>query len=447
MPPSDHDIIKIKEEGGLNQRVLKELARAIRRRRCVLLMGLALVEEELQRRDRKEILEKMVQWCVKNKLIAEQGTEDDFRETLAKKTLEQDELNRLELRLRKEYFTEDAIQDFITETLLEYPTDIEYMYCLLAQMSFRAYLTTGYDKLLEKASENVKTHLKKYNESSIDEALFAYEMEESFILKLDSDTSKIMTLSSQFAKSQPLPIFYPPELRKVLADVNTLFIGFTTTDPDLEGLKSTVNKKDELNRWLLIKECHIGKKQAKELWTDDKVTTLSYTDLAELKLFLRKLAEEVATPQLIKVYLSYAPEDNEVQKRLRKHLDIIEYPGLEVDLKDGTIGPGQEQKQIIEKHLQEAQVILLLVSVDYLTSVKSNIKLEIAQAVQRHHREEARVIPIVVKSCLWKYAPFANLEVLPLDKIPIDRAINTDEALVGVAEAIKAAIEEWAEKH
>lgn len=446
----------IRKEGIIDQGILDELAKAIRRRHCALLIGLGLVEidEDLPQRDQKEFLRRMVQWCVENKLIT-QKEDDDFKKTLDKESLEAGELEKVERKIKEEYII-DANQRrrCMTEILLQNPADIRYIYHLLASMSFRAYFTSGYDDFLERASEQVDTSLSKYDKASIEDALGYYQTEEQpFILNLygdgAKDTTEVTTLGNRFVKSQlPEPIFYPQQLRELLLDVHTLFVGFETTDADFQGLKSAVNKKDELKRWLLIPESHIDEEKAKELWIDDKITTLSYTDLSELKLFLRKLFELAATPQQVEVYISYAQEDKEIQERLQQHLCVMDYPGVEIAWSDGKIGAGQERKQVIEERLQIAQVMLLLVSVDYLSSIKkSNIKIEMTRAVQRHHRGEARVIPIIVKSCPWKYAPFANLEVLPLNGSPIDLAPNTDQILLEVAEAIKVAIEEWVEKH
>jgi hypothetical protein len=105
-------------------------------------------------------------------------------------------------------------------------------------------------------------------------------------------------------------------------------------------------------------------------------------------------------------------------------------------------------KRVIEERLKKAQVILLLVSVDYLSSInESNIRIEMMRAVQRDRRGEARVIPIIIRSCEWKPAPFGRLAALPADETPIDLVSNIDQVLLEVAREIKIALEEWVEQH
>ena len=93
-------------------------------------------------------------------------------------------------------------------------------------------------------------------------------------------------------------------------------------------------------------------------------------------------------------------------------------------------------------------MILLLVSVDYLNSVnESNIKIEITRAVQKHNRGKTRVIPIILRQGAWNTAPFARLEPLPSNGRPLNLASNKDDAYYKVAEAVRVAIEKWAEQH
>jgi hypothetical protein len=437
------------EEGIINA-----IAKSIRRRRCALLIGLGLaltadVEKELPSSHLQELLRRMVQWCIENTAFEKEGIANDVM-----KMLEAGDLDKVELKLQEHLSTEKRRQ-CISEILLQNQAEVHYIYHLLAKIDFRAYLTTGFDEFLEIEYKDINKSLplSKYYKNSIDEALEAYQMEEPFILKLHGDVAEsspdILTLSNRFAKSRlPEAIDYPKQIRELLTDLHTVFVGFETSDLDLEGLKSVVNKTDELHRWLLIPQSHFREQVAEQLWQNDKIITLHYENRTQLTLFLRKLEEVSTTLQLLEVYLSYVPEDTKFRNQLYKHLSIMEYPGLKITWSDGKIRPGQERKGGIEERLKSAQVILLFVSVDYLASIhKSTIKTEMIRAVQRDRREEARIIPIIVRSCEWKPAPFGRLAALPSDEIPLDLAPNLDLALLEAAREIKTAIEEWVEKH
>jgi hypothetical protein len=450
----------VKDQEGF----LYELAKAIRHHRCALLVGLGLalpieVGNGLTQSHLKELLRRMVQWALEKKILKKQGISndhdienDDKSQTEFDALLAAGNLDKAELKLQ-EYLDADTRRKCINEILLQSQHEVRYIYRLLANIPFRAYLTTGFDEFLENEYKllDKALPLSKYYQTTLDDALVAYEVEESLIVKLHGDVaedSPALMLSNRLTKSrQPEAIIYPKQLRELLANLYTLFVGFEKTDPDLEGLKSTVSKKDELKRWLLVPDGHLTEQQAEELFHDYKIITLCYANRLELERFLRKLEEVAATPQQIEVYVSYAPEDNEIRNQLQDHLDVMDYSGLKITWSDGKIGAGQVQKPVIEERLKKAQVILLLVSVSYLKLIKSNLKIEMIRAVERERQGKARVIPIVVRSCEWKGALFGRLTVLPSSKIPIDLAGNRDQILLEVAREIKAAIEEWVEKH
>lgn len=448
----------VKDQKGF----VHELAKTIRHQHCALLIGLGLalpieVDNGLTQSHLKELLRRMVQWALEQKLFNKQGTDnDDEKENGAKIKEEFDDLlatgnlYKADLKLQ-EYIDADKRKQCIHDVILQSYQEVRYIHRILANIPFRAYLTTGFDEFLENEYKllDKAPPLPKYYPTTLDNALMSYHMEEPFIVKLHGDVTEdcpeVLTLSNRLSKTES--IIYPRQLRALLANLDTLFVGFEKTDPDLEGLKSTVNKKDKLKRWLLVPDGHFTEQQAEALFHDCKIITLCYTDRPELVQFLRKLEEVAATPQQIEVYISYAPEDNEIRNQLQDHLEVMDYSGLQITWSDGKIGAGQVQKPVIEERLKKAQVILLLVSVSYLKLIKTNLKIEMIRAVERERQGKARVIPIIARSCEWKGAPFGRLAVLPSSTIPIDLAPNRDQILLEVARDIRIAIEEWVENH
>ncbi len=110
------------------------------------------------------------------------------------------------------------------------------------------------------------------------------------------------------------------------------------------------------------------------------------------------------------------------------------------------VGRLEEVEPEIERRLNAAEAILLLVSADYLDSLKrGNIEKEIAWAVERHEAGKARVIPIILRHCPWEDAPFAKLQVLPTSKTPISvfTGAKRDQIYKEVAKGIREAIMEW----
>ena len=102
-----------------------------------------------------------------------------------------------------------------------------------------------------------------------------------------------------------------------------------------------------------------------------------------------------------------------------------------------------EWEQQIDEHLNRAQIILLLISANFLASPYCS-GIEMKRAMERHEANEARVIPVILRSVHWKDVPFAKLQMLPTDGKPIasSRWHNQDEAFTNVAEGIRKVIDE-----
>ncbi len=63
------------------------------------------------------------------------------------------------------------------------------------------------------------------------------------------------------------------------------------------------------------------------------------------------------------------------------------------------------------------------------------------QAIARHERGEACVIPVILSSVYWQGTPFAKLQALPKKAKPVTSWRNRDEAFFSVAEGIREAVE------
>ena len=70
----------------------------------------------------------------------------------------------------------------------------------------------------------------------------------------------------------------------------------------------------------------------------------------------------------IEVFFSYAHEDEELRDELAKHLKLLERQKVISSWYDRNITAGEEWKQEILAQLNQADIILLLISADFLAS-------------------------------------------------------------------------------
>jgi tetratricopeptide (TPR) repeat protein len=143
----------------------------------------------------------------------------------------------------------------------------------------------------------------------------------------------------------------------------------------------------------------------------------------------------------ISVFISYAHKDEALLQQLHTHLSSLTRPGSIVTWYDRQIGAGSDWAGEIDAHLEQASIILLLVSADFLASDYC-YKNEMKRALERHDAGQARVLPIIVRPVDWKDMPFARLQALPTDARPITTWRNRDQAWVNVVAGIRRALED-----
>jgi cobalamin biosynthesis Mg chelatase CobN len=105
------------------------------------------------------------------------------------------------------------------------------------------------------------------------------------------------------------------------------------------------------------------------------------------------------------------------------------------------IGAGSDWQGEINRNLASADIVLLLVSADFLASDYCWGE-EMVKALQRHERGEARVIPVILRPCRWRSTPLAKLQAVPRDGKPVIDWLSRDAAFDDIAAAIERIIED-----
>jgi len=145
----------------------------------------------------------------------------------------------------------------------------------------------------------------------------------------------------------------------------------------------------------------------------------------------------------IRLFYSYSHKDETLRDELEEALTLLERQGLISEWHDRKIGAGEEWKGAIDQNLEEAQVILLLVSSSFLASDYC-WDVETKRAIERHDQGVAKVIPVILRPCDWHGAPFGQLQALPKDAKAVTTWTNKDEAWTDVAVGIRRAVEAMA---
>lgn len=146
-----------------------------------------------------------------------------------------------------------------------------------------------------------------------------------------------------------------------------------------------------------------------------------------------------AIPQCVSIFYSYSHRDESARNELEKHLSVLRRQDVIKNWHDRKIGAGEEWKGKIDKHLESADVVLLLVSADFLDSDYC-YDIEMRRAMERHESREAIVIPIIIRSCDWHQTAFGKLQALPKDGMAVKSWRNRDEAFRDIAVGIRKVV-------
>ncbi len=144
----------------------------------------------------------------------------------------------------------------------------------------------------------------------------------------------------------------------------------------------------------------------------------------------------------VTIFICSAREDKALLNELMSHLMPLQRRGLIEIRHDHDIPAGAEWEARVIQEINAAQVILLLVSPDFLNSDYC-YHIEMQRALARHERGEARVIPIILRPVLWWEMPFSKLQALPTDGEPVtsplwpDRDAAFYDIALGIYQVVK----------
>ncbi len=141
------------------------------------------------------------------------------------------------------------------------------------------------------------------------------------------------------------------------------------------------------------------------------------------------------------VFCCYARKDQEFLQDLKTQLKALEREGLITVKADIDISPGAEWETNIIHHLEVADIVLLLISPDFIASDYC-FNEEMQRALIRHEQGTARVVPVIVRPASWLKMPFGKLQALPKDAAPISTWQDRDTAFLNVAKGIRTVVRE-----
>jgi len=130
-----------------------------------------------------------------------------------------------------------------------------------------------------------------------------------------------------------------------------------------------------------------------------------------------------------RVFISYSHRDEELRDELEVQLAMLQRQGLVDIWHDRRLLPGDHLDWTISNELDQVDIILLLVSPDFIASDYC-YKIEKGRALERHKAGTARLISIILRPCDWTETELSDFLVTPRDGRPVTLWPNRDEAFL-----------------
>jgi hypothetical protein len=151
------------------------------------------------------------------------------------------------------------------------------------------------------------------------------------------------------------------------------------------------------------------------------------------------------TSRAIHVFYVYSPKDKDFLERIEIALRPLRNKGFITEWHKGKLPAGAEKATETQKQLEATQLILLLISPDFINDSENDPL--VSKAMKRHSDKNVGVIPVILRpTSFWQDEAFGKLEALPNNQQAISQWSDPDQAYLKVAEGIREAIIRLREK-
>ncbi|HFA51592.1 MAG TPA: TIR domain-containing protein [Bacteroidetes bacterium] len=141
------------------------------------------------------------------------------------------------------------------------------------------------------------------------------------------------------------------------------------------------------------------------------------------------------TDRIPHIFIAYARRDKAALTELSTHLQFLQRRKMCTIFYDGEIKPGERWDKRLKDELHKATIFVLLVSADFLNSDYVN-DVELPKILNKEKQGTAKVLPVILKKCLWKYSEISELQVIMDGGKPIGQTGGFGEAADAIANVV-----------
>ena len=144
----------------------------------------------------------------------------------------------------------------------------------------------------------------------------------------------------------------------------------------------------------------------------------------------------------VKLFYSYCHVDSQFKRRMEISLDLLRQRGYIHQWSDSAILPGRSISGSVDPNLDDANILVFLLSPDFINSSECRREWERARARAEIDPALFRV-PIIVRPCAWKdFLDGDDVLALPIDGVPVSTFADEDEAWLQVYGGIRRVVDD-----
>lgn len=142
----------------------------------------------------------------------------------------------------------------------------------------------------------------------------------------------------------------------------------------------------------------------------------------------------------VNIFCVYIDTDRKLQMVLERHLRPLKQQGLISEWHDRQVTSETHWEYKIDEHIARAQLILLLISPDFLASSYCS-SIEMKRVIERHRTGKAKVFLVMLRQVAsLQHTPFIGLPSLPVAARPVIMWKDREAAFANIASDIQHTI-------
>ena len=382
---------------GLIPPILREI---VRNRKCILFAGAGLSaqaadEEGVHLPLWGDLLERMIDWCIENR-VELGASKPELTDILKKKrylTVAQELQERLGSR----------IGDCLRQLLQVRKVRPSEAHRLIPNTEWVAVLTSNYDGLLEGAyalhSEGIVPPI--FTRNSTGQALNSLRNGQFFIFKVHGDINQpdsIILGDRDYSKILYLEPGYRSFLETLFATYTVLFVGFSADDPDLTAVierLSALYERSIGQHFLVVPEDAFSAIERRRLLEDKRLDCITYkkdefhSQVVEFLKAISLLSQQEAPAETLfprdeghrlRVFISGSHQNLEL---LTKIAEVTKKAGFAPWLAESEIRVGDRMVDRIAEAIVECDCMIVVLSEASATSSWVNFETERAFAARK----------------------------------------------------------------